>query len=157
MDEVGQLLRLFEVGRMGCGELERLVSELDEEDRGGARSLHDLETWARAASEVDSVERLMERSARQTGRDDDRGSRRRSARAVSVDMDSYERSKVLLGMMAEEQRARDELREAARVRLSHFEKREGLRYQPADRTPLERYQKTLLRVRDSASQNQNSI
>lgn len=145
MDGVGQLLRLFEIGRMGRGELERLVSELDEEDRSVGRSLRDRETWARAASEVDNAEQLMKMAGRQTGHARGGHSRKRT---VSVDMDSYEESKAILDGLAEESREREELREAARARLSHFEKRDGLRYRTADRTPLERYQTALLRVRD---------
>lgn len=145
MDGVGQLLRLFEIGRMGRGELERLVSELDEEDRSVGRSLRDRETWARAASEVDNAEQLMKMAGRQTGHARGGSSRERT---VSVDMGSYERSKELLGRMAEESRAREELREAARGRLRHFEKRDGYLYRPAGSTPLERYQEALRRLRN---------
>lgn len=145
MDGVGQLLRLFEIGRMGRGELEHLVSELDEEERSVGRSLRDCETWARAASNVDNAEQMMKMAGRQTGHARGGHSLKRT---VSVDMDSYEESKAILHDMAEESRAREELREAARARLSHFEKRDGLRYRPTGRTPLERYQAALLHARD---------
>lgn len=145
MNDLGQLFLLFEVGHMGRRELEELVAELDEEDRGRARSPRDLEVWARAVSEVLSVDELMEEANSQTGNARGGASRKRT---VSVNMDGYERSKAVLDSMADERVDRDELREAARARLSHFEKRDELRYRPAERTPLERYQAALMHIRD---------
>ena len=142
MSELGHLLRLFEVGRMGRRDLERLVDELDGEGHGGM-SLDELEPMARAASVVDSVERLMGRAARRNGRG--RGSR---GRAVTIDMDEYERSKAYLAKLGEERAEREELREAARGRLRHFEKRDGYLYRPVASTPLERYQAALISACD---------
>lgn len=145
MSELGHLLRLFEVGRMGRRDLERLVDELDGEGHGGM-SLDELEPMARAASVVDSVERLMGRAARRNGRGGGRGSR---GRAVTIDMDEYERSKAYLAKLGEERAEREELREAARGRLRHFEKRDGYLYRPVASTPLERYQAALISARDA--------
>ena len=133
---------------MGRRELKALVAELDDEETSEGKSLDNLEAWARAASEVDSVERLLDGAARQTGHGG--GGRKVSRRrTVSVDMDSYERSKAYLTKLGEERAEREELREAARGRLRHFEKRDGYLYRPANSTPLEGYQAILINVRDA--------
>lgn len=143
MGGLGQLFRLFEVGRMGRRELEDLVDELDEEDSGGERSIRDLEAWARAASHVGNVERMIEASARSGARTGGTGAAGARKRTVAIDWDAYERDRALLDGLADERAAREELREAARGRLRHFEKRDGYLYRPAGSTPLERYQAAL--------------
>lgn len=143
MGELGRLLRLFEVGRMRCGELERLVSELDEEDSGGEWSLRDREAWARAASHVGHVERMLDASSRSEARTSGAGATGTRKRAVAIDWDAYDRDKAFLDGLDEERAARDELREAVASRLRHFEKRDGYLYRPASSTPLERYQAAL--------------
>lgn len=143
MGDLGRLLRLFEVGRMGRGELKRLVSELDEEDSGGARSLRDLEARARAASHVSNVERMLEKAARSGERAGGTGATMARKRTVAIDWDAYDRDKAFLDGLDKEQADRDELREAAASRLGHFEKRDGYLYRPASSTPLERYQDAL--------------
>jgi|GEM_PF-5274189 hypothetical protein len=145
MGDLGQLLRLFEIGRMGRGELERLVSEMDELDADEGLSLRDMEARARASSEVASTERLLGMANGRTGSARGGASRKRK---VSVDMDSYERNKEFLAGLADARAAREELREAARGRLRHFEKRDGYLYRPAGSTPLERYQEALRRLRN---------
>ena len=136
MDDLGHLFRLFEIGRMDRRELERLLAALDAEDRRRSSSIGDMEAWARAAAEVGNVERLLADTPRPSSRRRSAGGRRRS---VTIDMESYERSKAYLMELSEEDAARDELREAARSRLRHFEKRDGYQYRQASKTPLERY------------------
>ncbi len=142
MGDLGQLLRLFEVGRMGRRDLERLVVELDGEERGGV-SLDELKPLARAASNVGHVESTLEAAARSEARTGGTGTAGARKRAVAIDWDAYERDRALLDGIAEERAAREELREAARGRLRHFEKRGGYLYRPAGSTPLERYQEAL--------------
>lgn len=144
MGDLVQLLRLFEVGRMGRRDLERLVAELDEDGRGGA-SLDELEPLARAASNVGYVESVLDAASRSEGSADGAGATRPRKRAVAIDWDAYERDRALLDGLVEERAAREELREAARGRLRHFEKRDGYLYRPAGSTPLERYQAALRR------------
>lgn len=144
MGDLGQLVRLFEVGRMGRRDLERLVAELDGEERGGV-SLDELEPLARAASHVGHVESVLEAAARSEARTGGNGAMGARKRTVAIDWDAYERDKALLGNLADERAAREELREAARGRLRHFEKRDGYLYRPATSTPLERYQAALRR------------
>lgn len=135
MDDLGQLFRLFEIGRMGRSDLEGLVADMDGGNRG-ATSLDEIEPIARASAEVFNVERLLERSARSKAGGGRGGGRMRS---VTIDWDSYERSRGVLIGVAEEHARREELLEAARGRLRHFEKRDGFLYRPAGKTPLERY------------------
>ena len=136
MDDLGQLFQLFEIRRMGRRELERLVANLDAEDRRRAVSLSDMGAWATAAAEVGNVERLLAGPSRPGKR---RGAGRGRGRTVTIDMDSYERSKAYLLEWSEEDTARNGLRESASARLRHFEKRDGYLYRPVGKTPLERY------------------
>jgi hypothetical protein len=135
MDDLGQLFRLFEIGRMGRSDLEGLVADMDGGNLG-ATSLDEIEPIARASAEVFNVERLLERSARSKAGGGRGGGRMGS---VTIDWDSYERSRGVLVGVAEEHARREELLEAARGRLRHFEKRDGFLYRPAGKTPLERY------------------
>lgn len=136
MDDLGQLFRLFEIGHMDRRELELLVANLDAEDRRRAVSLSDMGAWATAAAEVGNVDRLLAGSPKPGARGGAVGGRKRTA---TIDWDSYERSKAYLLKVSREDSARDELQEAARARLRHFEKRDGYLYRTAGKTSLERY------------------
>lgn len=145
MTDLDEMMALSCIARMGRNELEDELARLDADDPyvdGTSFSLREMETYASAAANVAFVEKAI-RAARGYGHSDcaevrPRGGARRK-RAVSIDMDAYNRDKKLL----DERRAKHEecesMREAVRRRLRHFEKRDGYQYRPMPRTPLEAY------------------
>lgn len=147
MTDLEELQWLFRIGRADRDGLLEIIEELGRGDVLQRESgLDDSEQmrYLRALTNVDNVERML---ASAPAPSDERRFLSRGGRAarrtVTIDVVGYDEDKKYLHAVAEESESRKRLQKAARRRLSHFEKRDGLTYRKSDRTPLESYQTEL--------------
>lgn len=146
MTDLEELQWLFCIGRADRDGLLEIIEELGRGDvlqRGSDLDDSEQMRYLRALTNVANVERMLAAAPAPSNerRFLSRGGRAR--RTATIDMAGYDEDKKHLHAGAEESEARKRLQKAARRRLSHFKKRDGLTYRKSDRTPLESYQAEL--------------